>query len=295
MKKYWQIKPWMFIVGLLIIVASLLFAFGNKNSITGSLYNTKSEIAYDFASPTSANYDDIMAQEESFKDETPASTVERMVIKTGTLSMVVDDVPKSIATITSYAEEKGGFLVTSDVQKSDLDVRGNLTVRVPSALLEETVSYIKKMGDVGSEHIDGRDITEEYIDIEAKLGNLQATEKQFLKIMDSAVKIEDILAVQRELSYVRENIESLEGRMKYLKESTDLSSLTIYLSTNPSTLPVIDEGDQWKPFAVFKEAIRSLLDTGKGVVNGLIWFGVYLPIIAIIILAIWGIRKRIRK
>jgi len=113
--------------------------------------------------------------------------------------------------------------------------------------------------------------------------------------MKKASKIEDVLAVQRELSSVRSEIESMEGRMKYLKESTDLSSLTVYLSTNPSTLPVVDEENKWKPLAVFKEALRSLLDTGKGVVNGLIWFGIYIPVILVIVLIAWGVRKLIRR
>lgn len=301
MKKYWQIKPWMFLVLVLILATSLFYAFGNNlsqnNTKSVSLGGMGVSYAPSIAMDSAASTKEIFSRDMAVSQDTDESAEERMIIKTGNLSLVVNDVRKSVEEITKYVEEKKGFLVSSDVSKADIgvDVSGSLTVRVPSDLLEDTILYVKGLGDVRGEHIDGRDITEEYVDLESKLGNLQATETQFLEIMKKAVKIEDVLAVQKELSYVRENIESIKGRMKYLNESVDLSSLTIYLSTNPSTLPVIEEGDQWKPIAVFKEAIRSLLDMGKEVVNGLIWFGVYLPILAVILLIIWRVRKHIAK
>ncbi|MFH1533404.1 MAG: DUF4349 domain-containing protein [Nitrospirota bacterium] len=288
MKKYWQIKPWMFVVLLLILVGSLLYAFGGGNyggfpesyENSGSTRSMEMEMAIAPAMDMDGDFGDM---DESYD--------ERMIIKTGSLSIVVDDVRKSVEDIVNYAEEKGGFLVTSNVNKSGIDMNGYLTVRVPSEFLDDAIAYIKEMGDVEDERIDGQDITEEYVDLEAKLGNLQATEKQFLEIMKTAVRIEDVLAVQKELSSVRGNIESIEGRMKYLKESVDLSSLTVYLSTDPSTLPVINEEDKWKPFAIFKEALRSLLDTGKGVLNALIWLGVYLPVVIVLLLIVWGIKR----
>jgi len=290
MKKYWQIKPWMFIVLILILAASLFFALGDGVNYLG--YKTESESTGGMR----AEYAPSPVADESYYDaDDKEEAVERMVIKTGSLSVVVNDIRKSVKDIVTYVEGKGGFLVTSNVSKSGIDLSGNVTVRVPSASLETTIEYVKAMGEVADEHIDGRDITEEYVDLESKLGNLRATETQFLAIMKMAVKIEDVLAVQKELSYVRENIEMTEGRIKYLKESVDLSSLTIYLSTNPSTLPVIDKQDEWKPFAVFKEALRSLLDTGKEVLNATIWFGVYLPVIVVIFLVVWGIKRYITR
>ena len=293
MKKYWQVKPWFFIILILVVAGGLLYVFGSKNvqvfPENAPEVMTTASMGMDYA----AEPNRIQVMDGSYDKSINVS--DRMIIKTASLSVVVEDVQKSVEDIVSYIEKKDGFLVTSNLDKSGLSLNGYISVRVPSALLEETMAYIKEMGDVKSEQVDGRDITEEYVDLEAKLGNLKATENQFLEIMKGAVKIEDVLAVQRELSYVRENIDSIEGRMKYLNESVDLSSISVYLATDPSNLPVVDKEDQWKPFAVFKDALRSLLDTGKGIVNGLIWLGVYLPIFIVVLLVAWAVRSYIRR
>ena len=113
--------------------------------------------------------------------------------------------------------------------------------------------------------------------------------------MKQAVKIEDILAVQRELTNVRGQIESMEGRMKYLKESAAFSSLTVYLSTNPEQLPVLDNGNTWKPLATVKDALRGLQDLGKKIVDVFIWVAVYIPLWIVLILVIWMVRRWYRK
>lgn len=308
MKKHWQIRPWMFIVLILIVVGSLMYTFsgGDYIPLTKNYEQSGSSRATDVMemAPAAApamdggfGYDESYGGDyDDYEEYEDVDNIdERMIIKSGSLSIVVDDVRASVEEITSYAEEKGGFLVSSNISKYDIELSGYITVRVPSEFFDEIIAYVKEMGELESEYIEGIDITEEYVDLEAKLGNLQATEAQFLEIMKKAVEIEDVLAVQKELSYVRENIESIEGRMKYLSESVDLSSLTVYLSTDPSTLPVIDEEDKWRPFAVFKEALRSLLDTGKGVVNTLIWFGVYLPVAIVLLLIIWLVARHIKK
>lgn len=296
MKKYWQIKPWYFIVVFLVLAGGLFYVFGDEDYVGFPKYDIESvsvgspEVSYMQA------MDGDFGMNESYESRGDTEeAIERMIIKTGSLSVVVDDVRKSVEEIVNYVEDKGGFLVTSNIDKSGIDLNGYLTVRVPSDLLEDTMAYIKEMGDVESEHVDGRDITEEYVDLESKLGNLQATEAQFLKIMQSAVKVEDVLAVQKELGYVRGNIETIKGRMKYLDESVDLSSITVYLSTDPSNLPIVDSEDKWRPFAVFKDASRSLLGTGKSVLNGLIWFGVYLPIFIVVLLVGWGIKRHLHR
>jgi len=289
MKKHWQIKPWFFIVLLVILAGGLFYAFGYSGS--GMNAGSSTEIQMMAPSFNTDEYSTNKRMSVSDNSVDAGKISERMVVKTGSLSVVVEDVAKSVEEIVNYAEEKGGFLVTSNIDKSGINLSGYLTVRVPSDLLEDTIIFIKNMGDIKNESIDGRDITEEYIDLESKLGNLKATEEQFLKIMKDAYKIEDVLAVQRELTSVRENIDVIEGRMKYLNESVDLSSITVYLSTDPSDLPVVDNEDQWKPFAVFKNALRSLVGVGKGILNGLIWFGVYLPIFVVILLIALGIKK----
>lgn len=301
MKKHWQIKPWVVIVSLIVLIGSILFAIGispigEKYSYEAD-YSGSSAIAAMPASDMGYNTKAMnIAYEESYQrggdaDISAQDSQERMIIKTGYVSMRVENVPTSAKTITDYAEKNGGFVVNTNIDKSDLSVDGSVTIRVPSKIFDTTIEYVKTLGEIQSQNISGQDITEQYTDLDSQLKNLKATEEQFLAIMKDAYKIEDVLAVQRELMNVRGQIEMIEGRMKYLKESVDMSSLTVYLSTDPSKLPIVDEGNQWKPIAIMKDAFRSLLGTGQGVVNGLIWLVVYIPVIAVLGILTWVVRK----
>jgi len=220
---------------------------------------------------------------------------DRLVIKNGSLSLVVDNVEFAIDKVKKFAVEKEGFVVSSNVDRYNNEPSGSVTIRIPSKIFDTGLDEVRSLGEVQSEQSDGRDVTEEYVDLDARFNNYKATETQFLEIMRKATKIEDILAVQRELTTVRANIESLEGRMKYLKESAAYSSLTVYLSTNPEQLPVLDKGDTWKPLATAKNALRGLTDFGTTVVDGLIWIAVYIPVWIVLFLFFFGIRRWYKK
>lgn len=226
----------------------------------------------------------------------PSEVPDRLIIKTGSLAMVVSDVSEAIKKIGQYAQDKGGYIVTSNITKDTVSPSGNITLRLPVKEFDNGYSEIKSMGEVKSENTSGQDVTEEYVDLDAQLRNLRASESQFLEIMKRASRIEDVLAVQRELTLVRGQIERTEGRMKYLKESASFSTLTVYLSTNPSNLPVVDDsGETWKPLAVFKDAVRDLLDIGKSLVNGVIWLVVFVPVWALLGLIGWFGYKKIKN
>ncbi len=220
---------------------------------------------------------------------------ERLIIKTATLAIVVQDVPTAVDAVVRYATENGGFEVSRNIQKNGLALNGSVTVRIPSKLFDAGLGEVKKLGEVESQHVDGQDVTEEFVDVEAQLKNLRATEAQFLDIMKRAQKIEDVLAVQRELSAVRSDIERLEGRKKYLEESARLSTVTVYFSTDPDQLPVVDDADRWKPLAVAKDSLRDLIEFGKGVVNFLIRLVVYSPIWLLVALVTLWLYRRVRR
>lgn len=216
---------------------------------------------------------------------------DRLIIKTANISMVVKDVREAIKKISEYTNAKSGFIVSSDVNKSGVLLSGSITVRIPAGSFDTGIEEVKTYGEVVSERMDGQDVTEEFVDLDAQLTNLRATETQFLNIMKQAFKIEDILAVQRELSNVRSNIDRIEGRMKYLQQSADLSTLTVYLSTDPSVLPVLDTDSKWKPWGVVKDSVRDLVDQLQYMVEWIIWFVVYIPVILIYLLVIWIVYK----
>jgi len=219
----------------------------------------------------------------------------RLIIKTGSFSIVASNVSDAANQITQFAEEKKGIIVSNQVYDMDTAPHATVVIRVPVQSFNEIVSQIKSVGEVRSESINGQDVTEEFVDLEAQLKNLRATETQFLEIMKRATQIQDILAVQRELMNVRSSIESMEGRMKYLSESADYSTITVYLSSDSSSLPIVDGSDEWKFVGEIKEALRSLLEFGKEFVSIVIRVVIFAPVWGVVALIGWLIARRLKK
>ena len=221
--------------------------------------------------------------------------INRMIVRTGYFSITVKDVPSAVDSINKYAEANGGYVVSSKIEEVGIAPIATVKIRVPAEMFDEGVGTIKSMGVVKSESVEGKDVTEEYVDLEARLDNFKATEEQYLEIMKQAKDVEDILNVQEYLSDIREVIERTEGRMKYLRESASMSTITIYLATDADNLPVVNESEKWEPIAVFKSSLRGLLEVAKSVSYLAIWFVVYIPLWALILFVIWGTRKIWRK
>ncbi len=221
---------------------------------------------------------------------------ERMVVRSSELSLVVKDLNWSLQQITDLALKKGGFVVESTVYKNGLVPVGRITVRIPAKEFSAGIAEVKNFGELESENIRGTDVTEEYVDLEARLKNYRASEAQLLEIMKRSGSIADVLSVQRELTQIRSEIESYEARRKYLQESVDLSVLTVNLSTDPSVLPVVEQdGSVWRPVAVVKEAIRTLIEVGQELAELGIWVLIFSPVWGIALLSIWLVRRKLRN
>jgi hypothetical protein len=282
-------------LGIIVVIGIVFFRgfFKNDYSLSSSSYYSPSVSMEENASVGMAmgtNMKRVMPPvSQNGSVAVDVSQEERLIIKNGSLSIVVDNVEYAVEVVKNFALEKNGFVVTSNVEQNGLTPSGFVNIRIPSDVFDTGLDALRALGDVKSERVDGRDVTEEFVDLDAQVKNLKAAEKQFLTIMKRAIKIEDILAVQREITTVRGKIDVLEGRMKFLKESAAFSSLTVHLSSDPENLPVLDDNDSWKPLATAKNALRELLDFGEGVANIIIWIVVYIPVWIILwILFIFG-------
>lgn len=226
-----------------------------------------------------------------------SSISDRLVIKTGALSLLVKDTENTVERVKNIAQEKAGFILSARTYFTDekeQHLKGTVTIKVPSARFEETVKELKSLAlKVTSEHIQGQDVTEEYTDLESRLRNLEAAEEQLLEIMDRAGEISDVLEVQRELTNTRRQIESIKGRMEYLKESADMSSITVHIATQESELPVVEE--EWKPVQIAKSALRSTVSFWQNVGSAIIWIAVFVAPLGILIFLGILIRKTFHK
>lgn len=263
-----------------------------------SLPGTASAPVYDLAEEKYASsmaVNKVARMGESFDASSGGQPEERMVVRTAYLSLLVNDVRASVASVAEKAQKAGGFVINSNIYKNGLAPVGSISVRVPSKVLDAVKEEIRTMGEIVEENSSGNDITDEYVDLDSRLRNLQAAESQFLEIMKKAYKIEDILAVQRELTNVRGEIESMEGRMKYLRQSAEMATLTVSVSTVPEALPTFDESEKWRPWATIKDAARSVLNVAKKLSYAVIWFVVFIPVWIFSLLVLWGAYKLLKK
>ncbi|HMG33812.1 MAG TPA: DUF4349 domain-containing protein [Blastocatellia bacterium] len=161
---------------------------------------------------------------------------DRKIIRNADLTIETNSPTDGLRRVTSIAESNGGFVVTSDFKHIDSapQARPTQTVtvvaRVPSSRFDAALSQIHDIdGHVIGEKISGQDVSEEYLDLEARLRTKRALEAQFLEIMRQARKVSDALEVQSELADVRTDIERLEGRRRFIENQAELSTITATL------------------------------------------------------------------
>jgi len=153
-----------------------------------------------------------------------------MIVRTGEIRLVVNDVPIAIDRIARLAEDFDGYVVSSEKWKEGERLVGRITIRVVAEHFNDAIQTMREMAvEVLSEEMWSQDVTEEYVDLSAKLKNLEATEEQYLRLMEKAEKVEDMLGVQKELSKTRGEIERTKGRMQYLERTSTTSLIEVRL------------------------------------------------------------------
>jgi hypothetical protein len=232
---------------------------------------------------------------DTVETSTDLPEADKKIIKNGNLSLKVDNADKAGASVAKIAKDNGGEVASSNFRQSGTNVKsGNITVKVPVANFEKTFADLKKVASlVLTESTSGNDVTEQYVDLQAQLKNKQTEEEAFTRIMAQAQKIDDILAVQTQLSRVRGQIEQLQGRIKYLQSQTDMSTITVSL-TEDANISVVDK---WRPWQVVKETTSVLVKKVQGFVDFVIKLVILvLPVLllyALLVLVVYKIGKKI--
>ncbi|MFQ5712176.1 MAG: DUF4349 domain-containing protein [Candidatus Geothermarchaeales archaeon] len=186
----------------------------------------------------------------------PAGTVElgvpleiagRMVIYNAWLDIEVEDVDSATSQIQGIAEGVGGFVSQMSFSREKERRIGSVTIRVPQRDFYTVIHRVEQIGEVKERNVKSQDVTEQYVDLEARLRNAQRQEERLLLILEKAVEVKDILEVERELMRTRETIERLTGQMRFLERRVEYATITVAL-TEPSPpeplvqLPEVDWG-----------------------------------------------------
>lgn len=222
----------------------------------------------------------------------PSEQGERMIVRSGDISLVVTDVTRSRDEIARLAVSLDGYVVSSRIWGEEQDTRGSISIRVPDEKFEQTLAELRSLAvRVTAESTNSRDITEEYVDLGSRLKNAEATESQYLALLEKAGDVDDILNIYERLSRIRSEIEQLKGRMQYLERTASMSLITAQLEPEATARPLVRAG--WSALEILKSAVRGLVTAGQFLGSAAIWLVIFIPIWGTILgIILWRRHKK---
>jgi hypothetical protein len=233
---------------------------------------------------------------------TDTAVTERKVIRTGQITVQADDTRSVMDQITTLVEGAGGYVASSQVNPTGEDRQPSITItiRVPADGLTNALASIRSMAtEVVSESIQSQDVTEEYVDIESRLRNLNALETELLALLADVREQPDadpqkLLTVYNEVARVRGDIEVMEGRRRLLDNQASLSTITVSIQPTPVSEPIVDEG--WQPLVTARQALGDLVEALQSLGDLAIWFAIFaLPVLLIVALPVYVIVRIVRR
>lgn len=233
----------------------------------------------------------------------------RMIVKNADVRLMVQDTDVAIDRATQIVGDAGGYIVSSRVWYQDY--YGNslkyasITIGVPVEEFEKVLSRLRGLAiRVVDEVAAGDDVTEQYVDLQSQLQNLEATRARIQEFLKDAKTVDEALRINQELANIEAQIEQIKGRMNYLSDRSAYSTITVNIdpeypvltptptaTPRPTATPI-----PWDPGQTFGEAKGTVTVLYQGIGNFLIWlFVVILPIVlppALILWAVWKFLNR---
>ena len=206
-------------------------------------------------------------REEQLPDGLPA---ERMVIRSGRAAVEVDSLEPAVEAVRTLAGSHGGYVSDTNLQLGRRQYReATLTLKIPADSLDAVVDGLQPVGDLQSLELSGRDVTEEFVDVQARLRNQRQLEERLLELLETRTgDLDDVLAVERELARVRREIERFEGRVRYLRSRVSMSTLTVSLR---EPRPIASTPGQNPIVRALQRAWRNFVNTVAGFIAALGW------------------------
>ncbi|MGC1274082.1 MAG: DUF4349 domain-containing protein [Planctomycetaceae bacterium] len=239
------------------------------------------------------------AGEAAEASDATAEGVKPRIIYTADVRLVADDFAKAAEQLKALVEEVDGYVASASLDRSSGERRsGSWTVRVPVAAYERFLASLDSIAFVESRDQRSEDVTMEYVDVEARIANLQRLEERFVTLLaEKTGKLEDVLKVEQELARVRGDIEQSQGRMRYLTNKTDFSTVTVAIREQKDYVPpkAPEFGDRIA--TTWSQSIAALRRTGEFVVLAIVavfpWLVVAaVPVVGLIVAIRLALRHR---
>lgn len=160
----------------------------------------------------------------------------RLIARNASLELTVADIGGAVDAATGIAERAGGFVMGTNVREEEGRRIANISLRVPADRYEQTMAELRGLAQqVEAEHSFAQDVTEEYVDLDARLRNLELLEQRYQDLLQRAVSVEDVLKVQQQLGEVRIQIDQIKGRLQLLQRRVQMSQIELMLRADVGT------------------------------------------------------------
>ena len=226
-----------------------------------------------------------MSEPESDKTE----TAERKIVKKGTIKFETTDVNETKSLITQTVRELNGYISNDNVDGYSNRLEHRLTIRVPADKFDSLLNAISQsVAKLDSKIIEVLDVTEEYIDIEARTKTKKELQNRYVALLERAETVEDILRIKKEIGNLQTEIESVEGRMRYLKDRIAFSTLAV------TYYQELQEQETAVPFFVseFTEGIKNGWDGFLWFIIGLSYCWVFILLAVMFYFVMWWRKKK---
>jgi uncharacterized protein DUF4349 len=215
---------------------------------------------------------------------TSDSVVSSMIIRTGDASVEVDSLERGIRAVRALAARAGGYIANTSISTGAERMHAaTLEIKIPASHFDDVVNGLQPIGHLESVSVSAEDVGEEFVDVQARAANGRKLEQRLIDILGTRTgKLSDVLAVERELARVREDIERQEGRMRYLRTRAALSTLSV---TVHEKAPVVaGTGSSGVIADAFRQAWRNFI---RFTASAIAAMGALLPLGAIIAVIAW--------
>ncbi len=215
-----------------------------------------------------------------------------LVIRTSNLQVEVADLAAARSEASSLAQAMGGFVESSrSEQYAGARPSAGLVLRVPESAFTAALERLRSLGEVQFEQIGGQDVTEQVVDMEARLKVLRAEEDQYVTLLGKATKIGEVLQIRERLTMVRQEIESIDAQRKSLRQRAAMSTIDVTLHQKAKVGEPKPVGSWYEK--VWASAVNGLLALGRGLGAALIVIFVFAPIwLPVALLTFWLVRRR---
>jgi len=227
----------------------------------------------------------------------PTATDGRKIIYEADLTLIVDDFAQTEADVPKLVKQYGGYLADVSVDRNQgYQLSGRWKARIPTDRFDAFLDAVSKLGVPEQRRQTAQDVTEEFVDLEARIANKKRLEERIVELLkESTGKIKDVLEVERELARVRTEIEQMEGRLRYLTNRTALTTVTITAREERDYVPPQAPTFLARIQQAWRGSLLALRSAGESLIVALVFATPWIVLAAVVLVPpLWIIRRHQR-